>query len=280
MSPVRLIILLVAAGAAIAAVFLVRSMQAPAPAVAAAPAAVAPKTAPMKEILVARQAIPAGKFVAADDLRWVGWPDNSPTTEMVERKASPEGLEEAVGAVARFGLVEGEPVTSAKLVHPGQAGFMAALVTQGMRAVSIDIDGDFAAGGFIHPNDHVDVMLTREIDGAGSSNLQHMRSEIILANVRVLAIDTNYGAQAHEGQGGAIGGSRATLELSNVDATLLATARRSGRITLVLRSIADMQGMSGATGPGRVYRDGLSTGAEGVKIYRYGSKSVSSVPAN
>jgi pilus assembly protein CpaB len=279
MSPMRLIILVVAAAAAIGAVFLVRSTQSPSPAEAAAPAPAAPQVQMTKEVLVARQAIPAGKFLAADDLRWTGWPDNSPTTSMVERKASPTALEDAVGAVARLEMVEGEPLTLNKIVHPGDAGFMAALVSQGMRAVAIDINLDTAAGGFIHPNDRVDVIMTREVEGAGSSSMEAMRSETILQNIRVLAIDTAYGPPAQEGQGGAIGGSRAMLELSNADSTLLSSARRAGRLTLVLRSVADMQGYSGATATGRVYRDGLTNGAEGVRVYRNGSKSVSSVPA-
>lgn len=279
MSPLRLIILLVAAGAAIGAVFLVRTTQAPASAVAAAPAAAEVKVAMTKEVLVARHAIPAGKFIAADDLRWVGWPDNSPTTSMVERKASPTALEDAVGAVARLEMVEGEPLTLNKIVHPGDAGFMSALVAPGMRTVAVDINLDTAAGGFIHPNDRVDVIMTRELEDIGPGSMDAMISEQILQNVRVLAIDTNYGAQEQEGQGGAIGGSRAMLELSTGDATLLSSARRAGRLTLVLRSVADMQGYSGATATGRVYRDGLNNSAEGVRVYRNGTKSVSSVPA-
>ncbi len=278
MSPLRLIILLVAAGAAIGAVFLVRSTQAPATAVAAsAPAEI--KVAPAKEVLVARVAIPAGKFIAAEDLRWAGWPENSPTASMIERKASPTALEDAVGAVARFPIVAGEPVTSGKFVHPGDANFMAALVSPGMRAVAVDINLDTAAGGFIHPNDHVDVILTREISDAGSGSMDATISESILQNIRVLAIDTAYGPQGKEGQGGAIGGSRAMLELSTSDATLLSSARRAGRLTLILRSVADMQGYSGATATGRVYRDGLNNSAEGVRVYRNGSKSVSTIPA-
>ena len=128
MSPVRLITLLVAAGAAIAAVFLVRSMQAPAPAVAAvaAPAeATKPIEIPTKQILVANNNIPVGKFVSADDLRWQEWPASAKVDSFIEQEKQPEGLEKMVGAVARFELVAGEPVTFNKLVHPGTAGFMA-----------------------------------------------------------------------------------------------------------------------------------------------------------
>jgi pilus assembly protein CpaB len=289
MSPVRLIILLVAAGAAIGAVFLVRSAQAPAPAVAAAaPAAVAkPVEIPMKQVLVAKEAIPVGKFVSAEDLRWQEWPASAPVDAFIEKEKEPEGLEKMVGAVARFDLVPGEPVTISKLMHPGTAGFMAVMLTPGMRAVSVEIAAEVAAGGFIQPNDRVDVLVTRSIENSGGNSKMNIRSDIILSNIRVLAIDASYGAPPAEGdnqtprsgQGQVIMGSRATLELTERDATLLSSAKKAGDIALTLRSIADMRSPQGATSAGRVYRDGVSQDAEGVRVYRYGNESVSSTPA-
>lgn len=289
MSPVRLIILLVAAGAAIGAVFLVRSMASPAPAVAAvAPVEAAkPVEIPTKQILVANNAIPVGKFVAAEDLKWQEWPASANIDAFIEQEKSPEGLEQMVGAVARFELVAGEPVTKSKLMHPGTSGFMAVMLTPGMRAVSVEIAAEIAAGGFIQPNDRVDVIVTREVDNRnGSNNGMNIRSDLILSNVRILAIDARYGAPPAEedgapqsGQGQVIIGSRATIELSERDATLLNTAKKAGDIALTLRSIADMNSPQGATAAGRVYRDGVSQDAEGVRVYRYGDETISSSPA-
>jgi pilus assembly protein CpaB len=284
MSPVRLIILLVAAGAAIAAVFLIRSVQAPAPAAAeAAAASVTPAkpAAPAKQLLIARQAIPAGKFVTADDLRWQEWPADSPTGAFIEQKTDAEALEKMVGAVARFDLVEGEPVTATKLVHPNGTGFMSVMLNPNMRAVAIEIAPETAAGGFILPNDRVDVIVTREVETThpGANTIQNIRSDMILANVRVLAIDGIYGAPPAEGQGAVLVGTRATLELTPADATLLASAKKAGDLALSLRSITDMQAPQGATPTGRVYRDGVAQGSEGVRVYRYGTESVASAPA-
>lgn len=291
MSPVRLIILLVAAGAAVAAVFLVRAVQAPAPAVAAAAPveAAKPVEIPTKQILVANNKIPVGKFVAADDLRWQEWPASANVESFIDQEKQPEALEKMVGAVARYDLVVGEPVTTSKLVHPGTSGFMAVMLTPGMRAVSVEIAAEIAAGGFIQPNDRVDVIVTREVEAKGNSNsgMQNIRSDLILSNIRVLAIDARYGPPPSEsdgsapqsGQGEVIIGSRATLELSERDATLLSTAKKAGEIALTLRSIADMQSPQGATGAGRVYRDGVSQDAQGVRVYRYGNETVSAAPA-
>lgn len=291
MSPVRLIILLVAAGAAIGAVFLVRSMQAPAPAVAAdVPAAVAqPVEIPLKQILVANNTIPAGKFVALDDLKWQGWPADAQMDSFIDQEKQADALEKMVGAVARFDIVAGEPVTTTKLQHPGTAGFMSVMLTPGMRAVSIEIETETAAGGFIQPNDRVDVIVTREVENAkaNAGGLAGIRSDLILSNVRILAIDHVYGAppveggeeEVRTGQGAVIVGSRATLELTERDATLVNTARKAGEISLTLRSIADLSAPQGATGAGKIYRDGVSQDAEGVRVYRYGTETVSSATA-
>jgi len=292
MSPVRLVILLIAAAAAIGAVFLVRSMQAPAPAVAAADVAApapVPVEIPLKQILVANNTIPAGKFVSLDDLKWQGWPADAQMNSFIDKEKEAEALEKMVGAVARFDIVAGEPVTKTKLQHPGTAGFMSVMLTPGMRAVSIEIETETAAGGFIQPNDRVDVIVTREVETANAqaNPLAGIRSDLILQNVRVLAIDQVYGTppmessegEARTGQGAVIVGSRATLELSERDATLVNTARKAGDISLTLRSIADLSAPQGATGTGRAYRDGVSQDAEGVRVYRYGTETVSSATA-
>jgi len=285
MSPVRLIILLVAAAAAIGAVFLVRSMQSPSVAVAAPVPEVAaePAKIPTKQVLVANGAIPVGKFVSLDDLKWQDWPADAPMDSFIVKEKEPEGLEKMVGAVARVDLAQGEPATHNKLVHPGSSGFMSVMLTPGMRAVSVEIEAETAAGGFIQPNDRVDVIVTREVDrNASNSNSVGIRSDMILSNIRVLAIDTMYGPPTAEAegetksgqQGAAIIGSRATLELTERDATLLNTARKAGDISLTLRSVADISAPQGATGAGRVYRDGVSQESEGIRVYRYGNESV------
>lgn len=281
MSPVRLIILGVAAAAAIVAVFLVRSTTAPAPAAAAAISEPVKKEVKAeKHILVAKRPLPVGQYLTVEDLKWQEWPDSAATPSFIDEKITPDGLEKSVGAVVRTALVEGEPITADKIAHAGGAGFMAAILNPGMRAVTIEISAETAAGGFILPNDHVDIIITREIEGAkGSNAIANVRSEMILANVRVLAIDAIYGPPPTEGQGAPIIGTRATLELSDKDATMINAARKAGELILTLRSITELQGKEGATAAGRAYRDGVASSIEGVKVYRYGTEAVATVPA-
>jgi len=71
-----------------------------------------------------------------------------------------DAMERLSGAVARTAMVAGEPILEPRLVQPGQAGFMAAVIEPGMRAVAVPISARSGAGGFILPNDRVDILLT------------------------------------------------------------------------------------------------------------------------
>ncbi|MEA2954361.1 MAG: pilus assembly protein CpaB [Alphaproteobacteria bacterium] len=96
---------------------------------------------------------------------------------------------------------------------------------QGIRAVTIAIDADSGAGGFILPNDRVDLMLKR--------NDAPTVSETVLSNVRVLAID-----QAVEDKNGQklVVGKTATIEVSPDQAESLAAmlVRTPGTLLLAL----------------------------------------------
>ena len=115
---------------------------------------------------------------------------------------------------------------------------MAAILPTGMRAVSTEISPETGAGGFILPNDRIDVILSkREKNPDRSGAPDVVNSEIILANVRVLAIDQ--APKEKDGQN-AVVGRTVTLELKPEQAETLARARQSGTLSLALRSIADV----------------------------------------
>ena len=114
---------------------------------------------------------------------------------------------------------------------------MAAVLEKGMRAVSTEISPETGAGGFILPNDRVDVILSRRDREAEKANgVEAHISNTILTNVRVLAIDQL--VQEKEGQRVVVG-KTATLELTQRQAETLAVARQTGTLSLTLRSIAD-----------------------------------------
>ena len=142
----------------------------------------------------------------------------------------------------RAPILSGQPISTVAVVHGEKSGFMAATLTDGMRAVSIPISVDSGAGGFILPNDRVDVILSRrEKNGDQSNGSDSVRSEIILSNIRVLAIDQT--PREKDGQNTVLG-KTATLELKPAQAETLARARQSGTISLALRSLADASAVS------------------------------------
>ena len=127
-------------------------------------------------------------------------------------------------------------VREQKLVKADGSGFMAAILPTGMRAVSTEISAETGAGGFILPNDRVDVLLTRRIKNPVPTLPDLVHSEVVLANVRVLAIDQ--APKEKEGQN-AVVGKTVTLELKPEQVTILAGARQAGVLSLALRSITD-----------------------------------------
>src|SRR5690348_9901033 len=185
------------------------------------------------DILVAKSDIGMGTPLTANEVQWQAWPANAATGNFIRRTDRPNAIQDLAGEVARAPFVLGEPIREAKLVNAKGSGFMAAILPAGMRAVSTQISPETGAGGFILPNDHVDVILTKKTaDETGDGQT----SETVLTNVRVLAID-----QTIEEKGGqkVVVGKTATLELTPGQAETLALAQRTGTLALALRSIAD-----------------------------------------
>jgi pilus assembly protein CpaB len=259
MNIVRIIVLVVAGLAALAAAVFVRgAMQAPAPEPARQEAA-APEPAAQMRVLAAARDIGPGERVDASDFRWTPWPEEAVIAAYLTQEADADALERLAGAVARSSFAAGEPVIERKLVQPGQAGFMAAVLTPGMRAVAVPISARSGAGGFILPNDRVDIIATEDNEnGAGAV--------ITVENVRVLAIDQTYS----EEEDGAVLGSTATLELTQDQARQVARAVAVGDVSLALRSVADTSG--GPRLPGGQQDAGASSQNQVVRVIRYGNE--------
>lgn len=215
------------------------------------------------DILVAKSDIPMGRVISPGDVQWQAWPATTASGNFVRKTDRPTAIENLSGQIARAPFVTGEPIREAKLVNAKGSGFMAAILPPGMRAVSTQISPETGAGGFILPNDHVDVILTRrgrDADKTGGGETQ--TSETILSNIRVLAIDQNI-----EEKGGqkVVVGKTATLELTPSQAETLALAQQLGSLSLALRSITDATTEStkaderGRRGSVNIIRFGVST---------------------
>jgi pilus assembly protein CpaB len=186
------------------------------------------------EILVAKTDIGVGRAVSQDDLTWQAWPVAAAGPLFIRRTDRPDALNEYKGAVARAPFIAGEPIREQKLVRADGSGFMSAILPAGMRAVSTEISAESGAGGFILPNDRVDVLLTLRAQGQNGADA--VTTETVLRNVRVLAIDQT--VEEKNGQKVVVG-KTATLELGPQQAETLAMSRQRGSISLALRSLAD-----------------------------------------
>jgi pilus assembly protein CpaB len=192
---------------------------------------------PTVDVLVAKADIGLGQIVKPDDVAWQTWPAATASNSFIKRPDRPDAQTQIAGSIARDPVIAGEPIREQKLVKANGSGFMAAILPSGARAVSTEVSPETGAGGFILPNDRVDVLLTRrEKHPENPAVPEIVVSEVVLSNVRVLAIDQ--APKEKDGQTNLVG-KTATLELRPAQAETLARARQTGILTLALRSIID-----------------------------------------
>ena len=167
------------------------------------------------------------------------WPAAAANPSFIKRTDRPDAVHEFSGAIVRISVASGEPIRDPSVVFAKGSGFLAAVLPKGMRAVSMDVSPENAAGGFILPDDHVDIVLTRHEKTAAAGGLaDSVVSETILRNIRVLAIDQSVEEKAGQK---IVVGKTATLELTPDQAETLALARQQGTLSLALRSLVDSQ---------------------------------------
>jgi pilus assembly protein CpaB len=247
----RVAVLGVAVGAGlIAALIALNLAKAPPPAPVVVEGAPAP--APVStQVLVAANNIAIGQKLTSGSMQWQDWPTTGVAGTYISKTGTGESqLDPLVGSIARATIYAGEPISEAKLIHSDR-GFMSAILPQGMRAVATKISADTGAGGFILPNDRVDVVMTRKASDTAVAGGNEFLTETILNNVRVLAIDqtientdANTAGAAADGaaeSGQTVIGQTATLELTPLQVQILTVAQQMSDepLTLALRSVAD-----------------------------------------
>ena len=231
MKAARLVVLGVALSAGLGAAYLMMDSK---PEPVAVKPVIAPPVLPSEAVLVAARDLSFGAVITDADVRWQNWPREQVPAGTIARSMQPGGIDNVRGAIVRSTFAAGEPLHADRLVKGNGSGFMAAVLPAGMRAVAIDLidQGKSAAGGFILPNDRVDVIRTFHPDDAPAS----LASETILANIRVLAIGQSVQEKAGERT---VIGSTATLEMQPEQAEKVILAQRTGQLTLSLRAMTD-----------------------------------------
>jgi len=235
MKAARLVVLGVAIAAGGVAAYLASHGRKPSPEPTRAPVV----TLETVEVLVAKTNLGRGDVIAANQIGWEVWPKSSSNGNFIIKSARPDAVGQFTGAIVRVPLAAGQPIFDPMVVLAKGSGFLAAILPKGMRAVAMDITAESAAGGFILPEDHVDILLTRHDKAAEKvTGNEKIVTDTILRNVRVLAVDQ--AVEEKNGQKVAVGRT-ATVELTPQQAETLAMSRQRGTLSLALRSLIDSQ---------------------------------------
>jgi pilus assembly protein CpaB len=283
MNPVRLAILLVAAVAAVGLALLLRNMatkpKSSTPVVASAPAAAKPVT----RVLTAARDLEIGVRLAPADMAWQDWPVESLNPAYITDGVAPapkadgaaaaantastvakdlvtgggQALQALAGSVVKEPILKGEPILARKIVKGGEGGYMAVVLAPGMRAMSVPVNAETGAGGFVQPGDRVDLIESHQ--DSQKKGGQGFDTSTVVSNVRVLAVDQNTDPAKN---GKSIVGATVTLEIPAPVVEVVAEAKARGGVMLALRSYADMAGGAGrggaamSGGPVRVFKGG------------------------
>ena len=257
MKPVRVIILAVAVVSAGLAGFLALKLTGGKQVIQMSEPVI--EQAPSINVLVASKSLPVGSRINADSIRWMAWPKDGVVEGLITEEARPNAVADLAGVVVRLPIFNGEPVRQEKIAD-SSSRILSSLLPAGKRAVATEITVATGAGGFILPNDRVDVIMVRKSEG------DTFLTETVLTNVRVLAIDQQI--EEKEDGGKSVVGTTATLELTPDQAKVMAVAQQiAERLSLALRSVADAQEPDTAAADYLLSGDGIPT----IQVIKSGS---------
>ncbi len=229
--------------------------------------------APSQEVLVAASDLAQGDKLDAANLRWHAWPEDAVNAAFILRSVRPDAIETLSGTIVRYRFITSEPILEEKLAS-AEASFLSAILPSGMRAVALRVSAENTAGGFILPNDRVDVLHTvsRGQDGSGSGGAV---TRTLLRNVRVLAIDQT----TKEKTSDAVVGKTATLELDPEQTEAITAAQAAGTLSLSLRSVADNDELQGVIfkEPKKLKEPAKLDTSRTVRIFRAGKSEFSTI---
>jgi pilus assembly protein CpaB len=201
-------------------------------------AAAAPAVPLGPKVLVAKKALPVGTIIDVDSFTLQPWPKELMQSAYYVEGAADSDPKRLLGTVVRYQITAGQPITRGSLVGPQDRGFLAAALGPGMRAITVPVNASASVAGFVFPGDHVDLVLTQQVQGGGDGAPLKV-SETIVRNVRVLATDQRMSDKNDDGKTEVKAFSTVTLEVTPRIAEKVAVAQSVGSLSLSLRSIAD-----------------------------------------
>ncbi len=224
-------------------------------------------TGPQTQILSAAAALPVSTLLRPQDIAWRTVAPDSIPPHAIERvvdgkgeplppSASDAGADQAsagkdvasandvLGAVVRRAIDAGEPILTEDIVKPGDRGFLAAVLSPGMRAISIGVDAVSGTSGLIYPGDRVDLLLTQSFKGDDVAQGHRSVAEIVAQDLRVLAIDQRLQPARTDPATDASVARTVALEVSPRQSAQISVAAELGKLSLTLRSLMAGDGTS------------------------------------
>ncbi len=207
--------------------------------------AVAP--AATEQILVAATQLQGGSLLQPTDIAAAAAQANS--LPVGAEQDTPQNRSALIGAMVRTSISPGTPILDTEVIHPGDHGFLAAVLLPGMRAVTVGVDNISGANGLIWPGDNVDVLLTQQINGAPSD--KSIAAEVVLSNVRVIATGAELikNAQTDVNNAPASAAQTVTLEVTQDQAARCLVATNLGKLSLIVHSAQTQAGPAQANMP-------------------------------
>jgi pilus assembly protein CpaB len=232
---------------------------------------------PEVQVLVAARDLPIGTALTAGDVAWRPWTKAAVAPTFIVSTSNPQGREDIAGGVVRTAMVAGEPIVTDRVVKPGDRGFMAAVLRPGYRAVGLKVTPETATGGFVMPGDHVDVILTRQVDTpAPGGSRKETRVATLLADVPVLAVGDKFRRPEGSANPEPIKAESVTLELSADDAEVLMQGQQIGELSLSLRSVQDAE-LSVSRTASKLAAAGEVLIPAQIRVHQFGEVSTESV---
>lgn len=209
-------------------------------------AAAKPAPPPPTMVVVAAKPIPTGTLIKLQDLRLAPIAEKQPPAGDYVRVLMASPAEQAAAdnrlfgeiaeAVTRQRFDEGAPLVRDAIVKPGDAGFLAAVLRPGKRAVTLSVNRVTGAAGLLYPGDHVDVVLTQVFQGHDLDPGNRTVSETIVSDLRVVAVDHELqGGNQQKGNGQPA--QTVTLEVAPVQAEQLDVGAKMGELSLNIRGV-------------------------------------------
>jgi pilus assembly protein CpaB len=208
-----------------------------------------PQVPVTKVVLVASQPIDAGSLLTSDVIAPMEIPSDQMQSEY--NLDTPDNRRLLMGAMMKRKLAMGEAIRNDDLMRPSDHGFMAAVLSPGMRAVTISVDAASGSSGLIWPGDRVDLILTQMSANTATPLGRRISAQTVLTNVRVVAVDAQLVGGGTKGATPASQDRTVTLEVDEEQAQRVAVAMRLGRLSVSVRAASAQSNAVAKTGTKR-----------------------------